>query len=97
MRSHGSHNEARVLGRPEDLPGSGNLLFSYQWYDIVCSNHTAERNIQVSLMGLIYRNAYRTVIKLEWIPCFAEFFGKLQLGYKAAKTSCLRPKMDPHL
>jgi hypothetical protein len=36
-------------------------------------------------------------MELEWIPCFAKFSGKLQLGYKAAKTSRLRPKMDPHL
>jgi hypothetical protein len=56
----------KVLGGPEDLPESGNLLFALRWYDTVCIDQydTQERNHQVKQMRNIYEHATNVLVWL---------------------------------
>jgi hypothetical protein len=51
------------LSGPEDLPGVGDLLGPFRWFDALCINQddTKERNHQVTQMGEIYRRARRVI------------------------------------
>lgn len=52
-------NGKRVLAGPEDLPGVGDLLGSFRWYDALCinQNDNQERSQQVRNMRQIYSRA----------------------------------------